>query len=112
MSGTELDFTAPRAIGPTRLDTAYTSLAREDDGSARVSLDDPVSGRSLSLWMDRQFDYVMCYTGDGLDDPARRRAGLAVEPMTCPPDAFGSGRGLIVLEPGAAFSGSWGIVPR
>jgi aldose 1-epimerase len=31
--------------------------------------------------------------------------GLAVEPMTYPPKAFGSGDDLIVLEPGGSFQG-------
>jgi aldose 1-epimerase len=39
------------------------------------------------------------------------RRGLAIEPMTCPPQAFGTGEGLIRLEPGATFAGTWGIRP-
>ena len=39
----------------------------------------------------------------------RRRTGLAVEPMTCAPDAFRNGDGLTVLEPGTSNSGTWGI---
>jgi aldose 1-epimerase len=31
--------------------------------------------------------------------------------MSCPPDAFNSGVGLIVLEPGASWTGTWGIAP-
>ena len=42
------------------------------------------------------------------------RTALAVEPMTCAPDAFNADRydydaGLIVLEPGASASASWRI---
>jgi aldose 1-epimerase len=29
--------------------------------------------------------------------------------MTCPPDAFRSGRDLVVLEPGQTWRGTWGI---
>ena len=32
------------------------------------------------------------------------RKALAVEPMTCPPDAFNSGVDLVVLEPGRSHS--------
>ena len=39
----------------------------------------------------------------------RRRAGVAVEPMTCAPDAFNSGDGLLALAPGASFAGRWGL---
>ena len=36
---------------------------------------------------------------------------LAIEPMTCPADAFNSGVGLIIIEPGGFWSGSWCITP-
>ena len=51
----------------------------------------------------------MLFTGDPLPDVARR--SLAVEPMTCAPNAFRSGDGLIRLEPGESATSSWGIVP-
>jgi aldose 1-epimerase len=31
--------------------------------------------------------------------------------MTCPPDALNSGTGLLVVEPGQTWTGSWGIRP-
>jgi aldose 1-epimerase len=31
--------------------------------------------------------------------------------MTCAADAFNSGNGLIVLEPGGTWTGAWGIAP-
>jgi aldose 1-epimerase len=36
---------------------------------------------------------------------------VAVEPMTCAPNAFRSGDRLIALEPGQIHTGSWGIAP-
>ena len=56
------------------------------------------STASVTLWMDEAYPYVMLFTGDPLPDVARR--SLAVEPMTCPPNAFRTGRDLIRLEPG------------
>jgi galactose mutarotase-like enzyme len=44
------------------------------------------------------------FTGDTLPDEGRRRRGLGVEPMTAAPDAFNSGDGLVVLEPGQAHT--------
>ena len=41
----------------------------------------------------------------------RGRPAGAVEPMSCPADAFNSGRGRIVLEPGSSWTGVWGIEP-
>ncbi len=58
--------------------------------------------------MDERFPYLQLYTGDTLK-AAERRRGLAVEPMTCPPNAFRTGRDLVRLEPGASWTGRWGI---
>jgi len=111
VAGTELDFRAPRWVGTTRLDTAFTDLQRDGDGLARVDVDDP-GGRGVTLWMDGAFPYVMVFSGDTLEPPERRRASIAVEPMTCPPDALRSGTGVVRLAPGAAWTGRWGITPR
>jgi aldose 1-epimerase len=51
----------------------------------------------------------MLYTGDSRPDVNRR--SLAVEPMSCPPQAFRSGESVVVLEPGASVSGAWGLSP-
>jgi aldose 1-epimerase len=51
----------------------------------------------------------MLFTGDPLRDV--NRCAIAVEPMTCPPNAFRTGEALVRLEPGQAFAGSWGIAP-
>jgi len=108
VDGSAYDFRVPRPIGDTVLDTGYGGLERAADGTARVELATADASRSVTLWMGPAFDWLMLFTGDTLD-PAKRRAGLAVEPMTCPPNAFQSGEGLVTLEPGETFSGAWGI---
>jgi aldose 1-epimerase len=109
VAGTDYDFRTARPIGSTRMDTAFTDLSRDADGRATVTLHDPESGDRVSMWSDETFGYLMVFTGDALPDAHRRRTGLAVEPMTCAPDAFRSGDGLIVLEPGTSHSATWGI---
>jgi len=111
VAGTEFDFTARRPVGPVDLDTAYTGLVRGDDGRARVRLDDP-AGRGVELWVDDTFGYVMAYTGDTLQPVARRRKGIAIEPMTCPPNALASGTDVIRLDRSQAWRGRWGITTR
>jgi aldose 1-epimerase len=106
VEGTDYDFRRPRPIAATRLDNAFTDLERDGDGRARVSLSDP-GGGSLTLWVDEAYAYLMLFTGDPLPDVSRR--SLAVEPMTCPPNAFRTGDALIRLEPGGSFTSSWGI---
>ena len=66
-------------------------------------------GSGTTLWADQSFGYLMVFTGDGLPDVARR--SLAVEPMTCAPNAFRSGDGHVRLEPGETHTGVWGIIP-
>jgi len=112
VAGTEFDFTVPRAVGPTRMDVAYTALARDGQGLAWASLEDPGTSRALDLWVDDRFSWLMCFTGDTLPDPARRRRAVAVEPMSCPPDALRSGRDLVVLEPGLSWMAAWGLRVR
>ena len=64
----------------------------------------------MTLWADEQYGYLMLFTGDPLPDVARR--SLAVEPMTCPPNAFRTGEAVIRLEPGQSVTSTWGITPR
>jgi aldose 1-epimerase len=109
VEGTAYDFLRPRSIGPTKLDHAFTDLARGEDGLARVELGDPRHPRGRTLWVDETYRYLQLFTGDALPDVARR--SLAVEPMTCPPNAFRTGEALIRLEPGESFASAWGIVP-
>jgi aldose 1-epimerase len=111
VDGTEFDYTAERPVGGVMLDTGYTGLVRDDDGRARAEIHRPGGGRSVTLWVDAAFEYLMVFTGDTLG-PAERRRSVAVEPMTCPPNAFVSGKGLVRLEAGASWTGSWGISVR
>lgn len=58
--------------------------------------------------MSRDYRYVQVFSGDTLG-PDKRRRGLAVEPMTCPPNAFRTGVDLMVLRPGEDIRLEWGI---
>ena len=104
-----MDFRAERQIGQAQLDTAFTGLTRDPDGRTVVILRNQRSGRSLSVWMEEGFRYVQVYTGDTLDPVERRRHGVAIEPMTCPANAFRTGTDVIRLEPGGSWRGRWGI---
>ena len=63
----------------------------------------------MTVWVDASYPYLMLFTGDPLPDVSRR--SLAVEPMTCPPNAFRTGEDVIRLEPGDSTTGTWGIAP-
>jgi aldose 1-epimerase len=105
---TPLDFTEPRRIGSIQLDTCFGGLVHGDDRRAVARLADP-DGRSVRLWVDDAFRYLMVYTADQVGRPERRRKAIAIEPMTCPPDAFRSGTDLVELEPGGSWRGIWGL---
>ncbi len=111
VAGTPYDFREPRPVGATRLDVALTALARDPDGLARAELRAGDGSRRVTVWLDGGFDHLMAFTGDTLGEGQRRRS-LAVEPMTCAPDAFHNRLGLQVLEPGQRTSASWGIAVR
>jgi aldose 1-epimerase len=108
VDGTAYDFREPRTIGDLALDTAYRDIARDADGRWRVRMVD--NDRAASVWADEAYTWIQVFTGDTLP-PGKARAGLAVEPMTCGPDAFNTGDGLVVLEPGDIHRGQWGISP-
>jgi aldose 1-epimerase len=105
VAGTDRDFTAGREIGALVLDTAYTRLEADPDGLVRAALTAPEGG-GLSVWMGPGTTHVMVYTGDAIG-----RAGLAIEPMSCPPNAFQSGDGVRVLVPGERWTFAWGVEP-
>jgi aldose 1-epimerase len=107
VEGTEYDFRQPRAIGDTKLDNAFADLERDEDGRARVELRNPDGGSALSLWLGETYEYLQLFTGDPLPSVGRR--SLAVEPMTCAPNAFRTGAGLLVLEPGESTTARWGL---
>ena len=100
------DFRAARTIGAAEIDHAFTALGRED-GLATVEVRE-AGGRGVAMTFDEACGWVQIHTAD-LPDPTRTRIGLAVEPMTCAPDAFNSGDGLITLAPGAVHRASWTI---
>lgn len=101
----EWDFRAARPIGDVFIDHAFTELALTG-GVAEVRVV-AADGHGVALSWDESCPWVQVHTADLPDDAAHSRIGLAVEPMTCPPDAFNSEVDLIVLEPGAEAAASW-----
>ena len=66
------------------------------------------AGTEVALWAGPGYGWLQVFTGDALG-PARRRRAVAIEPMTCPPNAFVSGTDLLMLEPGDSVTHTWGI---
>lgn len=100
------DFRRPRVIGSLKIDHAFTGIVRDRAGLARVRVHDP-TGTGVELEWGPEWPWVQIHTADKPVGPDR--LGLAVEPMTCPPDAYNSGTDLIHLQPGATHTAEWAI---
>lgn len=109
VEGSDEDFRTPRAIGATVLDHCYTDLERDAAGRAWVHVRDSARDREVAVWVDASCPYLMVFTGDSLPDVARR--AIAVEPMTCPPNALRDGTAVVRLLPDATHTVRWGISP-
>lgn len=91
VADTGLDLRKPVVIGDRQIDHAFTDLP----GAWVARISDPESGRFVDL--SSSAPWAQVFTADGVG-----RSSIAVEPMTCAPDAFNNGYGLIELAPGEA----------
>lgn len=111
VEGTDFDFRTPRPLEGVQLDTPFSALDVVDgSGRTQHELLAP-DGTGTALWTTREFPWIQAFIADpanGKGYPDRGRA-LALEPMTCPPDAFNSGIDMLILGPGETWSGVWGI---
>lgn len=110
IADTEYDFRTAKPLKDVWMDTPFSAEVPDEDGKARHVLTGP-DGTATVLWTDREFDWIQVFTADPEKKqayPDRGRA-LAIEPMTCPPDAFNSGRDLATLEPGRSLELVWGV---
>lgn len=95
----DFDLTNGPLLAGRRIDHAFTDLPEE--GWTAELVHGP-SGFVVRMIADTP--WVQVYTGERID-----RAGVAVEPMTCPPNALNSGEDLIHLEPGTWFRVGYSI---
>jgi len=105
VEGTPYELRSGTVVGERNLDTALTRLGRGSDGRWRVRAQH--GDRAAELWGGEGMEWVQVFSGG----PYRDR-GIAVEPMTCGPDAFNPGpthEGMITLAAGDTFSCSWGV---
>jgi aldose 1-epimerase len=108
VAGGPYDFTEPRRIGEAQLDSAFGDVVHDGEGVSTVRLETADGTRGREVWADGSFQWWQVFTGDTLIGDRFRRS-VAVEPMTCPPDAFRSGRDVVTIAPGETWQGSWGI---
>ena len=103
VEGGDHDFRGGRRLGPQQVDEAFGDVL--PDPVVRMERPD---GHVVELWAGEGYRWLEVFTGDTLA-PERRRRGLAVEPMTAPPNALATGQDLVVLAPGASLDLEWGV---
>lgn len=107
VTGTDFDFRAGRPLRDIELDTAFGGCEPGPDGLVRHSVRHGDTG--VEVWAEPEFRWVQVFTPS--EFPGKGARAVAIEPMTCPPDALNSGVDLKWLEPGETWAGRWGITP-
>lgn len=105
------DFRTPAIIGPREIDHCFTDVEFDGgtDGTATVRVVDPAHGTGVELSWGAWAPWLQIHTADR-PEPSNNRVGLAVEPMSCPPDAFNLPADEVpVLGVGATHTASWTI---
>jgi aldose 1-epimerase len=96
-------YLTSQPVGGTAFDTCYKYP--ETEGKVFVDIYDPSSNLKFSIWQETgkdKYNYVQIYI-----PPSRN--SIAVEPMSCIPDAFNNKSGLIILAPGKQLKLSFGV---
>jgi aldose 1-epimerase len=95
VTGTNFDFIDSKKISDLFIDHAFKYSSNYPRSISLLNAE----GQGVEMIFDDQSKWIQIHTADR-DLQGDSRMAVAIEPMTCPPDAFNSGIGLIVLEPG------------
>lgn len=111
VAGTPYDVRAPHRVGGLAVDTAFGGVQHADvaNGRGDVAWLTAPDGSRTTLWQSTEWGYVQVFTTHEMPGRVGPIDAIAIEPMTAPPDALNSGQGLIWLEPGESWEGSWGL---
>jgi aldose 1-epimerase len=107
VDGTRFDLRDGLPLDGVTLDTPFTDLAVVD-GRVRHRLTAP-DGSAVELAADPDFGFAQVFTSEIYETDDGRVDAVAIEPMTCAPDALNSGRGLRWLDPGEQWVTGWGL---
>ncbi|MDY2941454.1 MAG: aldose 1-epimerase family protein [Varibaculum sp.] len=99
-----------------QMDHCFGGVKADTGGAVRAQLIQSKTatnpGRGVALWADSEWcRWLQIYTADPARHEGFPRLGraIAVEPMSCPPDAFRSGRDLKYLAAGETFTARLGF---
>ncbi len=97
------DFNSLSLLGKTNFDSCF--LLNTDKERAEIWIENKRDKIKYIIWQEtgiKKYNYLQVYT-----PPSRK--SIAIEPMTCAPDAFNNNKGLIVLAPQERISVAWGV---
>ena len=115
VAGTLYDVRSPHRVGDLTFDTAFGGVEHAEvaNGRGDVAWLTAPDGSRTTLWQSTDWGYVQVFTTHLMPAPTGAPDAvidaIAIEPMTAPPDALNSGQGLIWIEPGGTWEGSWGL---
>lgn len=95
----EQDYRSSRAMAGVSVDHCFTDLPH-GEWSTRITSEK--TGVTVELHSDAR--WLQMYSADAIG-----RGGVAVEPMTCPPNALATGEDLIIIPPGQEHTFSFRI---
>lgn len=96
-------FHSPSLIEESNFDTCFGLT--EKSGIAETQIFDKELNIGFAIWQEtgvNKYNYLQIYTPDS-------RNSIAIEPMTCIPNAFNTEGSFTVLEPAETSSTSWGV---
>lgn len=96
----------PTGCCPPRLAPARDTAEKEGGEDVEMRLHSVEGTGVLMRWNPAVLPWVQIHTADR-PEPKLHRIGLAVEPMSCPPDAFNSGHDLVVHAHGERHDARW-----
>ncbi|WP_203231146.1 aldose 1-epimerase family protein [Nocardioides caldifontis] len=108
----DYDFTRVRSLAGVEVDHAFTGVRWSAPNPATglaeaAACVRAADGSGVELRWDSRCPWVQLHTADR-PEPRLHRTGLALEPMTCPPNAFATGQA-DVLPPGGHHRARWRI---
>ena len=111
VTGTPYDVRTPQRVGGLAFDTAFGGVQHAEvaNGRGDVAWLTAPDGSRTTLWQSTEWGYVQVFTTHLMPSADGPIDAIAIEPMTAPPDALNSGQGLVWIEPGASWEGSWGL---
>jgi aldose 1-epimerase len=97
------NFNSLSQLGKTNFDSCF--VLDSESENAEITIENRKENITYKIWQQtgiNKYNYLQVYTPPS-------RTSIAIEPMTCAPNAFNTGDGLIVLAPQERISFVWGI---